>query len=248
VTNYPPPPGQRYGADEADLRTRIRNLELQLARLTTGPVACTSTTRPANPWTGMPIYETDTGLEAYWSGSAWVYRTQLAVPQQVLGGPAAFVTFSPIPQGFTDLQLVISAKSTGVGSSGYDAAYLQFNGITSANYNWSTWWVTQGGASVQTTGGTSQTSMQCAEIWNSFWGSAGRGIAVIDIPNYSGTANGKGFTGSSSATDGGTVGIQQSYSGGLSAATSTAAITSLKVLMGTGSFVADSTFSLYGLG
>ena len=36
------------------------------------PGVCTSTTRPASPFTGQIIYETDTTLAKVWTGSAWV--------------------------------------------------------------------------------------------------------------------------------------------------------------------------------
>jgi hypothetical protein len=34
---------------------------------------CLSTARPANPFTGMKIFETNTGFELVWTGSAWRY-------------------------------------------------------------------------------------------------------------------------------------------------------------------------------
>lgn len=37
------------------------------------PGVCTSTTRPAVPYEGQLIYETDTDRVASWNGSAWVY-------------------------------------------------------------------------------------------------------------------------------------------------------------------------------
>lgn len=36
-------------------------------------VVCTSGTRPSTPYTGMHIYETDTGAALYYSGTAWRY-------------------------------------------------------------------------------------------------------------------------------------------------------------------------------
>ncbi|MBL8926313.1 MAG: hypothetical protein JNM77_08740 [Pseudonocardia sp.] len=38
-----------------------------------GPVPCTSTTRPAGPHEGLLIVESDTGMTAIYSGSAWRY-------------------------------------------------------------------------------------------------------------------------------------------------------------------------------
>lgn len=37
------------------------------------PGVCTSTTRPASPYEGQMIYETDTDMVAIWNGTAWRY-------------------------------------------------------------------------------------------------------------------------------------------------------------------------------
>jgi len=47
--------------------TDIRNWQVAVG----GTVPCTSTARPANPWTGMPIYEMNTGVPRWWNGSQW---------------------------------------------------------------------------------------------------------------------------------------------------------------------------------
>lgn len=39
------------------------------------PGVCTSTTRPASPFDGQVIYETDTDRAVVWNGSAWTYLT-----------------------------------------------------------------------------------------------------------------------------------------------------------------------------
>jgi hypothetical protein len=41
-------------------------------RLYTGDLVCTSTTRPANPWQGLTIFETDTLAQYIWSGTLWL--------------------------------------------------------------------------------------------------------------------------------------------------------------------------------
>lgn len=40
------------------------------------PGVCTSSTRPASPFTGQVIYETDTGYLRVWDGAAWDYLSQ----------------------------------------------------------------------------------------------------------------------------------------------------------------------------
>jgi len=46
-------------------------LDAALGRLGIKPGVCTSSTRPANPFEGQVIYETDTNNIRFWSGSAW---------------------------------------------------------------------------------------------------------------------------------------------------------------------------------
>jgi hypothetical protein len=43
----------------------------QWPAVTTGTIICTSSTRPASPFEGQMIYETDTGLTRYYDGTAW---------------------------------------------------------------------------------------------------------------------------------------------------------------------------------
>ena len=44
------------------------------------PGVCTSTTRPASPYQGQVIYETDTNLQYSWNGSSWIKGATLASP------------------------------------------------------------------------------------------------------------------------------------------------------------------------
>lgn len=59
------------------------------------PGVCTSSTRPASPYDGQVIYETDTDKTLVWNGSAWVYLSTSAsgdvglvkvIPTSVTGG------------------------------------------------------------------------------------------------------------------------------------------------------------------
>lgn len=66
------------------------------------PGVCTSSTRPASPYDGQVIYETDTDKTLVWNGSAWVYlSTSTANPvglelitTQTIGTAVSSVTVS----------------------------------------------------------------------------------------------------------------------------------------------------------
>lgn len=229
-----------------DLKRQVNDLRGALA-LGSQPALCTSSTHPANPTLGQPIHETDTGLDANWTGTAWEYPPQL-IYEAVLTGSSSTVRLpasGSLPQGFSHLRLAFSARSSGSTSSGYDAAGLQMNGVTSASYNWNSWTAAQAASSMAVANGSGVANAQCARIWNSFFaGTGGRGAGTIEIPNYSDPNAVKVFTCAGDATDGGAAGILFNYAGSLSG--TTAVVSSLTLLMGIGSFLADSTFSLYG--
>ena len=60
-----------YALGSAFLRVSKIVSATQWPAVTTGTIICTSTTRPASPFEGQEIYETDTDLEQRWTGSAW---------------------------------------------------------------------------------------------------------------------------------------------------------------------------------
>ena len=60
------------GSAPAFLRVSKIVQATQWPAVTTGTIICTSSTRPASPFVGQSIYETDTSLSLTWSGSAWV--------------------------------------------------------------------------------------------------------------------------------------------------------------------------------
>jgi len=206
-----------------------------------------SSTSSAHPTsglsTGLQIYETDTALSAIYNGSSFLYPSGQLLAKTVLSGTSASVTFSNIPQNFTNLRLVMSAISSGGTAQGWDSGLVQFNGVSSTTYNWNTIYATQGGAP-STASGTSATSSQFSAVWNAHFASAGRGVNTAFFPNYSNATARKGFSSYGSASDGGAAGVMQSWSG--SNSTVTAAITSLTLLLNVGSFTSGSVFCLYG--
>jgi len=65
------------------------------------PGVCTSTTRPASPYEGQFIYETDTSKTLLWTGSLWV--------TQNWAGQCAFSAYNP-----SNIQICSSGTSTNV--------------------------------------------------------------------------------------------------------------------------------------
>jgi hypothetical protein len=153
-----------------------------------------------------------------------------------LNASAASVTFANIPQtGYTDLKIVQSARiSTGSQAS----STIRFNGITtgySSRY-------LLGAGSAGTASGTSteifvDTPADSTYTANSFSNSE------IYIPNYAGSTN-KSLSVDIVNETNGTVVTQLLVAGLWS---NTAAINSIQIVAGAGSFVAGSTFSLYGI-
>lgn len=207
----------------------------------------TSTTRPANAPAGKLVYETDSGAVALWNGTTWRHQPALIATQTVTAATSS-ITFSAIPQVYRDLRLVICAKSDGTATTtGWDSAYMRWNGAADPFYLWNTYWLPQGGNSVGVATSNQVTSAQCSAIWNNHWPTQGRGISTIDIPEYADPTTLKVFTGTSMATDGGTAGVLQTYGGGYMT-NSPAPITSITVYIPSANFLPDSTFKLYGLG
>lgn len=105
------------------------------------PGVCTSTTRPASPYEGQTIYETDTDMLAIWNGSAWRYIAATTptngtilqvVSKQVT---TTFTTTSTTYVDATDLNVTITPKSSsskvlitasvGTGHSIYTGGFLR---------------------------------------------------------------------------------------------------------------------------
>lgn len=115
------------------------------------PGVCTSTTRPASPYNGLVVYETDTGKTQVWNGSAWVMLTNSNTPPglelvktQAVGSTVTSTTMTGVfSSTYENYRLVYSG---GVGSNNIGLG-LQVGGSTS-NYSHVLFWTTPGVASV----------------------------------------------------------------------------------------------------
>jgi len=151
------------------------------------------------------------------------------ISTQTLGTAVTSVTFSSIPQTYTDLVVVANHDVTADAVTG-----VQFNGDTASNYSATYLW---GQGTVANSGRETSAASAFA-----FYGSAASGFAqvIIQVMNYNNATTYKSFI--SRETD---AAVETLVVVGLWR--STAAITSLVLLRRSGNFATGSTFTLYGI-
>ena len=154
-------------------------------------------------------------------------------------GGAADITFSSIPQTYTDLKIVLSGRSTQ--GNLYGGGALQFNGDTASNYRFRRLYGS--GSSVASDNSTSATSITNWDVVGANATASVFSNIEFYIPNYT-SANQKSvsidYVGENNATE--------SYVGIVAGLwTGTAAITSVKLYSAGGNLVQYTTATLYGV-
>lgn len=165
--------------------------------------------------------------------------TMVLISSQTITTTTASVTFSSIPNTYTDLKVLCTSRLDNL-SGNYG---IRFNGDTGANYNWR--YLAGQGASVSSgllSNNTEGVFGQCdgtAETSNTF------SISELYIPNYA-SSNQKSFLADGIRENNATTAVQI-FDAGLW--TGTAAITSMTIrpYAGNGNFVQYSSFYLYGI-
>ena len=156
-------------------------------------------------------------------------KTYEPIATQTLGTAAATVTFSSIPQTYTDLVLIVNTKTaTNVN------VFMRFNGDTSSNYSDTR--LVGDGSSASSSRLTNQTSA----IIISGDPSLNFSTYKVDIFNYTNATTFKTFLTRSNSADRAAVLL------GLWRATP-AAITTINIRVDTGTFAVGTTFTLYGI-
>lgn len=185
------------------------------------PGVCTSTTRPASPYNGQVIYETDTARTLVWNGSGWVFlSTSTANPVGLelitsctitsVGGTSATASNGAISIGsgntsitvsnafsttFQTYRIILSNCLTSINST--DIRF-QLEGLTTTVYNYSMFWAL---TASNTTSNNQANSASFAVIGASDTGSANGFSIDIYGPNaatrtgISGTAFGSNLNG-----------------------------------------------------
>lgn len=159
---------------------------------------------------------------------------KLIEAKTVGSGGIASIEFAAIPNTYTDLYILCSLRSSI--SAGADDIFIQLNN-SSSNFNWKNLLGTGSTVISQSNSNNQVGSIPAANI------STGFGNASIYISNYAGSGN-KSLSGDSVVENVGTVAYQALYS---TLWANSAAVTSVKLLPSSGTFVEFSTAYLYGI-
>jgi hypothetical protein len=164
-------------------------------------------------------------------------RTYEPIQTQTIGTAVGTITLSSIPQTYTDLVVVASVGNTLTSAN----MLIRFNSDTASNYSQTT--LAGDGstaASNRYSGATNISPIEreeMSDIANTY------SLSIINIGNYSNTTTYKSTLSRSSTPNSSSSGTD--VQAGLWR--STAAITSITLLVNTGSFTVGSTFTLYGI-
>jgi hypothetical protein len=144
-----------------------------------------------------------------------------------LGAASSSVTFSAIPQTYTDLVVVMFSDQTASSIS-----RVQFNGDTATNYSSTN--LVGDGSTATSSRATTDSAVTVTSATTS------DNISIINIMNYSNTTTNKTFLirrNDAAVTVQLNVGLYRS----------TSAITSIRLFSNSSTFTSNSTFNLYGI-
>jgi hypothetical protein len=150
------------------------------------------------------------------------------ISTQTLGTAASSVTFSSIPQTYTDLFLVLQGAS-----SVDDTIMMQFNSDTGSNYSW-TQLGADPGSGIFSSRASSVSSMRIG------YGNTSQGSHIAQIMNYSNATTYKTILSRSNKAAADVRAIVSLWR-------NTNAVTSITAIQTSGNFSIGFTFSLYGI-
>lgn len=209
--------------------------------------ARTEASRPASSEIneGQQVWTMDGNKLWLWDGSAYTQtfpQGLTKISENILGGSSATITFSSIPATYRALQLHCTIRGTAALT--FTSLGMQFNGDTGANYDVEQIFGTA--ATIAASEGINTTSMSIGEMTANSASAGAASTHIIDIPLYAGTSFWKNATTKhvlNTGTGTGTI-YSKLWTGRWR---NTAAITSIVLTPGSGSFGAGSSFVLYGL-
>ncbi len=152
-----------------------------------------------------------------------------------LGSAASNITFSSIPNTYTDLKIVLVAAG-----SASEQVYVQFNGDTGTNYSQT--YLQGNGGTAESLRQTSVAYIFAGYMADSVYGSSMRGLTTINIFSYAGSTFKTTLSEGSNNTNG-----QGLVSRHVGLWRSTSAITSVKLYPSTGNFTTGTIATIYGI-
>lgn len=170
--------------------------------------------------------------------------TYVALRQSTLSVDATSVTWDLTGvTGYTDL-VIVASQYTKFGSAGSAGLFLRFNGSSATNYSCTLGY--SGGTTPLSTRASGQNRGEVGQTWTTTSSTTTKfNPAVINIQNYANTTTYKTIIGRSGSADGindMTVMLWKGATG-----SSTEAITSIEISTNATTFLAGSTFALYGI-
>ena len=165
-------------------------------------------------------------------------NTYTLIEAKTLTTTTASITFSSIPATYTDLLLKISSRNNDI----YNEIHFRFNGNSGSNYSGLNLY--GNGSIAQSSSSSSISSLQNLTVESVSGQTANTfGNTELYIPNYT-SSNNKSVS-ADGVQENNATSAQAMLGAGLWA--QTGAITSIEAFPSIGSFVADSTFYLYGI-
>jgi hypothetical protein len=156
----------------------------------------------------------------------------------VPSGGASSITFTSIPQSYTDLVIKISARTTASSETG---SYMRFNGSATTNYSYLQ--LRSNGSTVTSSVASSQAETFPGRINDNAYTANTFSSGEVYIPNYSGSTN-KSIS-VDAVTENNASTAEMGFVAGLRAVTD--AITSILIAPSGGNWSQHSTFYLYGV-
>jgi hypothetical protein len=160
--------------------------------------------------------------------------TYVKIASQTLASTASSITFSNIPQGYTDLIIVTNFSMT---ANDVYAHYVQVNGDTGNNYSRTILYGT--GTTAASTRQSNNPSLYFGN-WNTDIDTTDRSFITIFFNSYSNTTTYKTVMGRHNVAS-------VEVGAGVGTWRNTAAITSINLAPNGSTYVAGSTFTLYGI-
>jgi len=161
------------------------------------------------------------------------------IATNTLGSTASEVIFSSIPATYTDLILIVCARSTSTGTA--NALNMQYNSDTGTNYGLVDMYGTGSNATNTEKYGNISFS-DCGRLASAASSSTAPGVNIVHIFIYKNTVTNKTSIARSAAGN-------ESYRTyeAVSAWRNNAAITSIRLFPTSDTFASGSTFTLYGI-